>query len=284
MKWSYNLFLLITFNLIVTPVFSQINHRESMYYNIGTSGVLGGLGAIINKKPDMPLGKTFVKGFAKGMVGGFFIYESKNVSSLITKHDKLEYNWLAKTVNCLGTSMVENAATNRKLLAQLNFNIGFNRFEIYTAEKFKVKYKILPVSLLLTSYVALNHKFEIKKSFSTGEFIFSSNKLASTWGSSAYTLGTAVAIDEKSLNTNFIINHELIHVYQFYDFNPINTYLQKIDSKLEQNSSFFKFYNKYFYNDMLSTITQTSLYYIKGNSDLAYRKNFFENEARLFTE
>ena len=60
MKWSYNLFLLITFNLIVTPVFSQINHRESMYYNIGTSGVLGGLGAIINKKPEMPLGKSFV--------------------------------------------------------------------------------------------------------------------------------------------------------------------------------------------------------------------------------
>jgi hypothetical protein len=198
--------------VFMTPLNGQVNKTQSAIYNIGTGAVLKGIGAMINKTPDMPLCNTFLKGFYKGAIGGFVIYESKNLSSLITKQDELAYNWFAKTANGLGTSMVENAATNKQLLEQINFNIGFNRIECYTKQRFKVRYKILPISLLLTGYVAWNHKFEIEKSLQTGEFIFSSSSLTANWGGYAYTLGTAIAIDEERLNTNYIINHEIMRI------------------------------------------------------------------------
>ena len=123
-------------------------------YNVGLGGFGGAIGAVINKKPNEKIFNVFCSGFLKGSLGGTFVYGSKKMVSQIHIKEKIEYNWLAKILNSLGTSMIENASSNRKLLNNY-INIGFNRLEFYTKENFKIKYKIMPVAFVTTFISAM---------------------------------------------------------------------------------------------------------------------------------
>lgn len=92
---------------------SQENKTEMAFYNIGLGSFVGGIGAIINKKPNEKTGKVFLKGLWQGGLGGYFVYESKNFLLKIPKHNKLEYSWGAKFINSIGTSIIENASLNK---------------------------------------------------------------------------------------------------------------------------------------------------------------------------
>ncbi|WP_428224455.1 hypothetical protein [Flavobacterium sp.] len=273
-------FFVVIFIFFMSNSYAQVNHVQSSIYNVGAGGLLSGIGAVINKSPDMPFGKTFVKGFCKGAIGGAVIYGSKNLTKLITDKNELGYSWLAKFTNSVGVSMVENGATNKKLLQQINIHFGFNRFEFVNENKVKVKYKIMPVSLILTGYIALNNKFEPIKTLQVGEFIFSSNTLVNSSASLGYNIGVNTIIRTDSLNDNIVYNHEIVHVYQLNDFNSVNT-LFKIPLG-NKNSNFSKFYNKFFYTDIGSYAMTFGLYSLQNSN--GYDLNFFENEARLFSE
>ena len=101
------LFILAFF--ISNIIYSQ-NKTEMALYNIGLGSFVGGIGAVINKKPNEKTGKVFLKGFLQGGLGGYLVYESKNFILKIPANNKLEYAWGAKFINSMGSSIIENAS------------------------------------------------------------------------------------------------------------------------------------------------------------------------------
>ncbi|WP_232517416.1 hypothetical protein [Aquimarina aggregata] len=260
-------------------VAQHLNQNEAILYNVGISSVFAGVGAIINKKDNEKVGKVFAKGFWQGAIGGALIYGSKNLVREIYLKEKWEYSWYAKIVNSAGTSVVENASLNKNFWEQWHFNIGFNRVEFYAKEKFKIKYKIMPVSLGLTLSLAFGNKFEFKRSLQTGEFVFSTNDLINSRG---ITYGNVVLVDENYVNEYDLFAHEIIHIYQYYDYNPFNSALNKPLADLSEHSTFFSKLNNIMYFDLQGPLLR-GLYLLEENPGGCYFDNFFESEANLFS-
>ena len=65
---------------------AQSNNTEAALYNVGLGSVFGGIGAVINKKPNEKFGKTFLKGIQqRGLENqswdwkGYVQYKSSNI-------------------------------------------------------------------------------------------------------------------------------------------------------------------------------------------------------------
>ncbi|MCF6308488.1 MAG: hypothetical protein L3J09_11095 [Flavobacteriaceae bacterium] len=273
--------LLIIF-LSYYPLQAQ-NRTEIAAYNIGIGAIGSGIGAVINKKKDEKIGEVLLKGIWQGAIGGYLVYESKNILSKIPEQKTWEYSWAAKMVNSAGTSIIENAASNRDFWEVWHINIGFNRIEFHTKDKFEVKYRIMPVSLVLSIGVALNTKFEFKRTLQTGELIFSKKNLINhpQGGALGVSIGNLLIMDSNNLNNYTAFTHELIHIYQYYDYNFINAFLNKPLSHWSKNSNTFNILNNIFYFDIQEPFIY-ALYKLENNRD-CYYNNFFEYEARFFS-
>lgn len=257
--------------------FSQ-SKTDIALYNISLGSFVGGIGAVINKKTNEKTGKVFLKGFLQGAAGGYLVYESKNFISNIPKYDKLEYAWGAKVINSMGVSIIENASLNRDFWEQWNINIGFNRIEFHTQDKFKVKYKIMPVALILTGIFAYGNKFEFEKTIKTGEIIFSrinNNEILGT------NYGKLILIDRNNLNQSGTIAHEIIHSYQYDDYNFFNSFINKPLNDLFTKSKTLNYLNKFMYFDLQGPLLR-GLYLIEEDQN-NYYNNFFEYEAAFFS-
>ena len=268
--------LIITF--MVTNVIYCQNKTEMALYNVGLGSFVGGVGAVINKNPNEKTGKVFLKGFLQGGLGGFFVYESKKFILKIPENNKLEYAWGAKFINSIGSSIIENASLNKDFWEVWHINIGFNRIEVYTRHKIKIKYKVMPISLLLTGVFAYGNKFELDKSLKTGEIIFS---VSDKFEHAGATWGKLILIDKLRLNEFDTIAHEIVHSYQYEDFNFVNTFINKPKLDLLNKSKFGKKLSKYFYFDLQAPIFG-SLYLLEDGRD-RYYDNFFEYEAAFFS-
>lgn len=269
------LFILAFF--ISNIIYSQ-NKTEMALYNIGLGSFVGGIGAVINKKPNEKTGKVFLKGFLQGGLGGYLVYESKNFILKIPANNKLEYAWGAKFINSMGSSIIENASSNRDFWDVWHLNIGFNRLEVHTENKIRIKYKVMPVALLLTAIYAYGNKFELSKSLKTGEIIFS---VSENFEYAGATWGKLILINKSRLNNFDIIAHEIIHSYQYEDFNFINSFIYKPRFEFLNISKFGQKLNKHLYFDL-----QTPIFaglYLLENGGKNYYDNFFEYEAGLFS-
>lgn len=266
--------------LIMTFVnsYTQQNKTEMALYNIGLGSFVGGIGAVINKNPNEKTGKVFLKGFLQGGLGGYLVYESKNFILKIPDNNKLEYAWGAKLINSMGSSIIENASLNQDFWDVWHLNIGFNRIEVHTKNKIKVKYKVMPVALLLTGIYAYGNKFELDKSLKTGEVIFS---VSDNFEHAGATWGKLILINESRLNDFDIIAHEIIHSYQYEDFNFINSFIYKPRFELLNKSKFGQRLNKYLYFDLQAPIFGGL--YLLENGGKNYYDNFFEYEAGFFS-
>ncbi len=71
-------------------------------------------------------------------------------------------------MNSAGTSILENAASNRDFWDRWHINIGFNRLELDTTEKLKVSYRIMPFALGSTFYGFTQGKLDINESLKIG--------------------------------------------------------------------------------------------------------------------
>lgn len=269
--------VLLLFGSFISPAQTR---TEIAAYNIGLGALGGGIGAVINKKPGQKTGKVFLKGLWQGALGGYLVYESKNIVARIAEEEKLVYSWPAKFVNAAGTSIIENAAANRDFWERWHLHIGFNRIEIYTKDKFRVKYKIMPVSLIITAESVFSTKFEFDYTLQTGEFIFSKNDIIASRGSVAYANGSrTIVFDSSQLNNYEAFAHEIIHVYQYHDYNFLNVYPNKLYTKWEKSSKTFKKIYSLFYFDIQGPFLG-SLYLLE-EADQKY-DNFFEYEAQFF--
>lgn len=256
----------------------QNSNSEMALYNIGLGSVFSGIGSLINKKTNEKWHKVLLKGMGQGAFGGYLIYESKNLIGNIESQEKWEYAWYGKIVNSAGTSIIENASSNRNFWEKWHINFGFNRLEVYTEEKIKVKYKIMPISLALTVSGAIGNKFEFNRTLQTGEIIFSSDNTEYK----GYTLGNIIVMNRAEINSFDTYSHEIIHIYQYYDFNFINTYLNKPMNKWNTNSKTFKSINDIFYLDLQAPVLR-GLYLLENINRNSYYGNFFENEAAFYS-
>lgn len=268
---------LIFILLLSSRTNAQNSNSEMAFYNIGLGSIFSGIGALINKKPNERWDKVLLKGMGQGALGGYLIYESKNLIGNIAEREKWEYSWYAKIVNSAGTSIVENASSNRNFWEKWHLNVGFNRLEIYTKNEFKVKYKIMPVSLYLTVSTAIGNKFELKRTLQTGEIIFSGNNVSAR----GKTLGNILLLNSSSLNEFDLYTHEIIHIYQYYDYNFVNTFLNKPYSNWSKKSKTFSTINDLFYIDLNGVVLRPLYLLENGNRD-CYYDNFFENEAGFY--
>jgi hypothetical protein len=260
---------------------SQKTRTEMALYNIGLGSISSGIGAVINKEEDEKWLKVLLKGMGQGALGGYLIYESKNLVGKIEKEHEWQYGWYAKVVNSAGTSIVENAASNRDFWEQWNINFGFNRFEFHINNGFKFKYKILPLSFLLTSaaFITPEAKFEFKRTIQTGEFIFSNNNPKYQ---SAATFGNLFVIKEERLNDHKLIAHEIIHIYQYYDYNFVNTFFNKQKDAWIENSNLYKKLDKLLYFDWQAPV-YGGLYLLENRKGAFTNSNFFEYEAGFYS-
>jgi hypothetical protein len=277
MKKSLNLVLLLLFCNF--SAFAQNSNNDFIGYNIGLGSLVGGIGAVINKNPGDKWGKVLLKGMWQGALGGALVHQSKVLVGKIGTGNSFAYSWYGKFTNAAGNSIIENAAMNRNFYDQFNLNIGFNRIELHTRDQLKVKYKIMPVSVLIAGYLATKSKFEVEKTLQTGEVIFSSSRFKTDLDFNGFTVGNIVVMESSDVKSKSTYAHEFIHVYQYYDFNFVNSFINKPINKI----GFINRTSKYLYYDLQTPVLQAlySLEY-EGTRE-RYYDNFFEREAGIFS-
>src|SRR5690606_15007191 len=122
----YFLFIAYCFGSPNFSCFAQKNDLQYGLLNIGIGGVIGGIGAVINKEPDQRFDKTLLKGFTQGALGGYLVFESKRLVREFARDRDYNYIWPSKLINAAGSSIIENAAANRDLWARWHLSLGFN--------------------------------------------------------------------------------------------------------------------------------------------------------------
>ena len=285
MKTSYLYFsIIIIFNVI--PIKGQSNDTEAALYNIGFGAVFSTVGAIINKKPNEPLGRVIKKSLWQGALGGYVTFESKRILREAQQQNKWEYIWAAKLTNSIGTSIKENSALNKDFWERLHLNIGFNRLEFNFKDNFSVNYKLMPVAFLYTVDAIVRHKFELRKSIQTGEFIFShqNNKYPIASTNPGIIMYNRDFYNE-SLTTNEILRtatHEILHIYQSNDFSIFNTYFNKPLKNWSEKNKTIKWINIYIYPEYHYLILRPA-YLLENVNINNYYDNFFEHEAGYYS-
>lgn len=276
--------LLVFVLVFAKPVFAQRNDTQAGLYNIGLGAVTGGIGAIINKKPEEKLGRVFVKGLYQGALGGYVIFESKRLTRLIYQQNELGFAWPSKIVNAAGVSIVENAAANRDFWERWHINYGFNRIELNVKDSLSVHYKVMPIALAYTIGLAVQSKVELGKSVQSGQLVFSLSP--EKWGSTnvialAYP-GNIIYMDG-IYNLNSYLSHEIIHIYQQNDFNGFNYYLDKPYASLGNTSKFMKKVIKWVHLDG-NHIMFMAAYNLQNINRVYYYDNYFEHEAGYYSK
>ena len=256
------------------------NDFEAGVSNMAFGGIVGGLGALINKKPNERAGKVFLKGFSQGALGGYLVFESKRLIGKFSNTGDYTYVWPAKLVNSAGTSIMENAASNRNFWEKWHLNIGFNRLELHTKDKLKLSYRIMPFAFGSTIYGFTKGKMDFNESLKIGTFVFNAeeigNDVSETQGR---TISNIILIQNNyTFKKELILGHELIHTYQYESFVGFNAFLNKPIENLNDKIKFIRIYHDIFYTDY-NFLSYNLIYTILGNKN----DNFFEKEANFFT-
>ena len=137
----------------------------------------------------------------------------------------------------------------------------------------------MPVAFLMNSYVIATSKFELDKTIATGEMVFSSDKVT-TLNYRGFTVGTTIVMNNNFINNKHTFSHELIHVYQYYDFNFLNSFINKPLNKFTSKSKFLSKLD-FLYYDIQSPFL-FGLYSIEQTKS-KYYDNFFEKEAGFYS-
>lgn len=283
-KKKYYCFLIVfSIGLFNFHCYSQENDLEYGLVNIGIGSVVGGVGAVINKRPEEKFGRTLLKGMAQGGIGGYVVFESKRLLREFSHTRNYNYIWPSKIVNAAGSSIIENAAANRNLWERWHLNLGFNRLEVDTRDKFKFRYRIMPQSLTSTIYLFSTAKLDVDRSMVFGTFVFESQRPIQGYGFEAGGAAAQQAIILKRFaqGGHRIEAHELLHVYQHSSFAGFNMFFNKPLENLKTNNKFVKFYDKIFYTDFHSGFLY-GVYQLERNA-YGYESITVEREANYFS-
>lgn len=280
MKYFLSVLLILHLNS-----FAQTQQQTLFVYNVAFGGVTSGIGAIINKPKELNWKKAFLKGFWQGDIGGVLNFASKKSLYLVNKYQNNIYAWPAKILHAASNSIIENAALNEPFLQNWNIDYDLVRFDFSFDKERKFKVRLLPEALFATIVSATYGKFDLSSTLATGNIIFSMKDyltLPNNNTAEGVTFGRATVYEDNpqsSLNKYHIIAHELVHQFQYSEYQVFNSWLKPFERKVK-SKSLKNIFTKYVYLDMPYFVLP---YVIAGNhrGDRFYR-NFYEFEADRF--
>jgi hypothetical protein len=274
--------LLLFFHL---NVFAQHQERTVFVYNVAFGGVTSGIGAIINRPQEVNWKKAFLKGLWQGSIGGLLNYTGKKTLYLVNKNQEDIYAWPAKLLHAAGSSIMENAAMNAPFLQNWSIDYGLLRFDFSLGTQRKFKVRFLPDAVVATILASKYGKFDLATSLGTGEIIFKGDKdlnLPNAPIASGVTFGRAIVYVDKPQSyytKDRIIAHEIVHRYQYNEYQIFNTWLNPVAKKIK-SKSLQTIFSKYVYLDIPYFFVP---YYIIGRHAAPhYNFNFYEFEAERF--
>ena len=279
-----SLLLFFYFNLWNGVTLAQENDLQYGLINVGVGSIIGGVGAIINKKPEEKFGSILLKEMAQGGLGGYIVFESKRLLREFSRNRNYNYIWPAKIVNAAGSSILENAAANRDFWERWHINVGFNRIEVDTKNNFRLRYRIMPISLYSTVYLFTQAKLDVDRSMVFGTFVFEAQKPIPAYGFEAEGAAIQESILLKRIPQRGHLTeaHELVHVYQNEGFMGINMFFNRPMESLKKKNKYLRLYDKVFYTDF-HTVIRGGIYALERNVN-GYREISFEKEARYFSD
>ena len=250
--------------------------------NVGLNALVGGTGAMINKKTDEKILKVFYKGFKHGAIGGAFTYIGKDLTYQMAARRNLNYAWFAKISNSIGTSITQNAANNLPFWEQWHFNLGFLRMD-YNVRNKQFLARVQTSTLVGFAMLSSQGKLNVKRSLAIGTFLFEKDGPISIFNSLASGFGvtTSIAIDKNTPNFYDLMAHEMMHIIQWESFIHVNPFFTKKDRALKSNSTLYNSLSKYIYFDWNGP-TLYGLYMLQINKDWICRH--LEREAENFSE
>jgi hypothetical protein len=274
--------LLLFFHL---NVFAQHQERTVFVYNVAFGGVTSGIGAIINRPQEVNWNKAFLKGLWQGSIGGLLNYTGKKTLYLVNKNQEDIYAWPAKLLHAAGSSIMENAAMNAPFLQNWSIDYGLLRFDFSLGTQRKFKVRFLPDAVVATILASKYGRFDLATSLGTGEIIFKGDKdlnLPNAPIASGVTFGRAIVYVDKPQSyytKDRIIAHEIVHRYQYNEYQIFNTWLNPVAKKIK-SKSLQTIFSKYVYLDIPYFFVP---YYIIGRHAAPhYNFNFYEFEAERF--
>ena len=269
--------------IIILPVKGQAqfkinNNKDVFLFNVISGGIIGGIGSMINKNNEKTY-KAFFKGFYKGALGGTLVYGGKQMLSNFSRTHNYSNIWASKVLVYSGISMIENAASNKKLLSDLHLNLFLFRIDYRADNQFVFRPRAMLFSILNTGYTIIKYDMHINPKISlwTGIPVFSDNKIMSKnshFKFEGMSIGNSIWVTGYQTNFPFemIMSHELTHVYQYNMFSSTNNYFSITNIKLGKTKLYNKL-TKYFYLNY-GAIFYNGFYYLTSEF---YKDNYFNN-------
>lgn len=251
--------------------------------NIGINGLVGGIGALINKKPSQKIHKVVFKGFGQGCLGGTFQTIGKSLTYQIGAKQNLSYGWAARITNSIGNSITQNAANNDNFWEHWHFNLGVIRFD-YSVKNKKFRARLFPSSIFGIITAAKQAELDLKSSLQSSVLIYKRDGFVSLLGRPALGFGvvSSIAYDRNIQGQQYyeLMAHEMMHILQYENLVWINPMLKKVDAQLKLSNTIYKNLSKYLYFD-LNGLTFFGLYSTELNKDWQCRH--IEREAEFFS-
>jgi hypothetical protein len=280
------LFTFIAFPLLSISGFAQQQERRMFIYNACFGGLTSGIGAVINKPKDLSWRKAFLKGACQGSVGGALNYSGKKLLHQVSKHQQIAYGLPAKVLHAAGTSIVENAALGEPFLQNWSIDYGPVRFDFSTGGTRRFKARFLPMSISGVVGASKHHRLDLKTTLLTGSIAFGNHtgNLVVSRGEYVYGMSydRAFAYTATPSDTfrHEIIAHELVHQFQYRDYQVFNSWLKPLEAKVK-SKTLQTIFSKYVYFDVPYV---WPAYLLAGQKEYPYNYgNFFELEARHFS-
>ena len=284
------LFIVIGQKTIGQTYRSQQN--QILAYNIISNGLMGGIGGMINRAPNEKWHKAFLKNFGKGCLGGLVKYSAKSQTYYL-RDPRNEYLALPNRLFFFaGHSMVMNASKNKGLFDTYHCNLlGVDmRWNIKNKEAeqkaFQARISLMTLGDVISTH-AYGGKLDIYKSLEMGFFYFTMNRanldrMVGEYNAAGTGFNTITFLDDKTnpWQVYHYIPHEMVHLYQSYDFYPItNFYYSRFIEKKLSKKEWYKKYKRVFVTDL--DMLYFGVSYLLQPQPLHYR-NFFEFEAEHF--
>jgi hypothetical protein len=270
---------------MVLPGHALAQRRDtSPYLTAGmvAGAAMGGIGAILNRKPDESWPRTFVRGAVTGAAGGWLQYQGKRQATRVTTRDRLEYAWLARTLHAAGSSLIENAAANRGALESFRFNVGFVRLDLDTRTG-NIQPRVLPASLVATLYLAKWGHLDSRTSLRTGVLTFRGFKGGGHVRGLAVTRVNAVMYAPGYWDGAFneMFAHELTHTLQYDDYAGATLFGKRLAEGTD-GGWLARTLGRWIYPDVHAGIDAFRYQVLGGGTSTC--ENALEREAYLFTQ
>jgi len=283
-KKAIVLILVFGLSMPLTAQNFKTQRTEFAITHIGINGLVGGIGALTNKKKGEKGFKVFIKGFGQGCLGGAFQVIGKDLTYQITSREELSYAWAARITSSIGNSITQNAASNINFWERWHFNLGVLRFD-YQVKSNDFQARLFPSSIYGIAITARQAKFNLKRTLQTGILVYERDEPVSTLGRVSNGIGivSSIAVNKNLTGRAYygLVAHELVHTLQYDNMFWANPFLNRMDEKLKENSTFYQKTSKFLYLD-LNGLTIAGLYMAQINRPWECR--YIEREADHYSK